>query len=78
MTAFKKAVKWTLDRMGVNAPGRYPMCKDQLAQIDCRNVACKFHDNKGNCTNVSPAITLNESGFFVCWSKDAEIPQSND
>lgn len=38
--------------------GRYPMCKDQPAQIDCRNKFCKFHKD-GSCTNVSPAITLN-------------------
>jgi hypothetical protein len=35
MTAFKKAVKWTLERMGVNGPDRYSMGTDQLAQIDC-------------------------------------------
>lgn len=26
-------------------------------------------DSEGNCTNVSPAITLNNNGNFVCWSK---------
>ena len=47
---------------------RYPMCKDQLAQIDCRIESCKFYKN-AKCTNISPAITLNESKTFVCWSK---------
>lgn len=48
---------------------RYPMCKDQPAQIDCRNADCVFCD-KGQCNNPSPAITLNPSGSFVCWSKE--------
>lgn len=49
-------------------PNRYPMCKDQPAQIDCRNTSCVFHSN-GSCQNVSPAITLNQDKTFVCWSK---------
>jgi hypothetical protein len=56
---------------------RYPMCKDQPAQIDCRNTACKYHVNAA-CTNVSPAIVLmvdqhaidirRTSLKAVCWS----------
>lgn len=50
---------------------RYPMCKDQLAQIDCLNTDCKYNNGGGQCGNVSPAITLNyaEHAGFVCWSK---------
>lgn len=48
---------------------RYPMCKDQPAQIDCRNTKCKFYKGAGKCSNVSPAITLNENKTFVCWSE---------
>lgn len=47
----------------------YPMGKAQPAQIDCRMVDCKYHKN-ASCTNPAPAITLNESGKFVCWSKN--------
>lgn len=50
---------------------RYPMCKDQSAQIDCRVKSCTWYEPNGICcTNVSPAITLNESGKFTCWSKN--------
>lgn len=52
-----------------SASERYPMGKDQPAQIDCRVTTCLFHRN-AKCTNVSPAITLNPSGKFVCWSKE--------
>jgi hypothetical protein len=37
---------------------RYDMCEDQPAQIECRNLNCKWHDNKGTCQNISPAISL--------------------
>ncbi len=47
---------------------RYPMCADQDAQIDCRITGCEFYKEGGNCSNISPAITLNESGKFACWS----------
>ncbi len=47
----------------------YPMGKSQPAQIDCRIVGCKYHVNS-ECTNLSPAITLNPDGTFVCWSRD--------
>jgi hypothetical protein len=46
---------------------RYPMCKDQIAQIDCRQEECKYHKN-ACCTNISPAISLYSNGNFVCWS----------
>lgn len=50
-------------------PERYPMTYDQPCQIDCRVASCKFNKGAGKCENVSPAITLNENGKFVCWSK---------
>lgn len=49
---------------------RYPMTYDQPCQIDCRVTSCKFYKGAGKCENISPAITLNENGKFVCWSKD--------
>jgi hypothetical protein len=49
---------------------RYPMCADQPAQIDCRVTSCRFY-RKGTCTNVSPAITLNDNGRFICYSMDS-------
>ena len=49
---------------------RYPMTKDQPAQIDCRVLECKFNAGSGKCSNVSPAITLNDNNKFVCWSKE--------
>lgn len=48
---------------------RYPMTNDQPCQIDCRVTSCKFYKGAGKCENVSPAITLNENGEFVCWSQ---------
>lgn len=48
---------------------RYPMTYDQPCQIDCRVTSCKFYKGVGKCENVSPAITLNENGKFVCWSQ---------
>jgi len=48
---------------------RYPMTYDQPCQIDCRVTICKFYQGAGVCNNISPAITLNENGEFVCWSK---------
>ena len=48
---------------------RYQMTYDQPCQIDCRVTSCKFYQGAGVCNNISPAITLNESGKFVCWSK---------
>jgi hypothetical protein len=51
---------------------RYQMCKDQNAQIDCRVEDCKYYNGAGECMNVSPAITLNETKergkWFTCWS----------
>jgi len=49
---------------------KYPMCKSQLAQIDCRKTNCTFYDTGGECTNVSPALTLNADGKFLCWSEE--------
>lgn len=46
---------------------RYNMCKDQIAQIDCRKETC-FHYDQGHCLNISPAITLNYDNKFTCWS----------
>lgn len=48
---------------------RYQMTYDQPCQIDCRVTICKFYKGYGKCENISPAITLNENGKFVCWSK---------
>jgi hypothetical protein len=48
---------------------KYPMFKEQLAQIDCRFTKCKYYKGAGNCSNISPAITLNEDRTYVCWSK---------
>jgi hypothetical protein len=47
---------------------RYPMTNDQHAQIDCRRVDCVYNSGGGNCTNVSPAITLGADGKATCWS----------
>lgn len=52
--------------------GRYPMSDDQPAQIDCRRIDCVFNGGAGQCTNVSPAITLNEDRTAVCWSYEVE------
>lgn len=49
-------------------PDRYPMGDEQPAQIDCRLTDCRFHKHDG-CTNISPAITLNENDKFICWSR---------
>ena len=49
---------------------RYPMTYDQPCQIDCRVTSCKSYKGAGKCGNISPAITLNKNGNFVCWSKD--------
>lgn len=46
---------------------KYPMSNDQLAQIDCRREKCIFQ-KKGQCSNISPAITLNQNGSGNCWS----------
>ena len=51
---------------------KYPMCDDQLAQIDCRKEECRFN-NMGHCNNISPAITLNNDDKFICWSEEFEI-----
>lgn len=50
------------------------MCADQPAQIDCRMADCLFYKGAGTCANVSPAITLNPDGRFVCWSKETSEP----
>ena len=57
---------------------RYPMCKDQAAQIDCRISDCHYNKGAGRCINESPAITLNKRvpeitnvDSFVCWSREA-------
>ncbi len=43
------------------------MCKNQQAQIDCRRIICKYHED-GTCKNLSPALTLNSDQSFICWS----------
>lgn len=47
---------------------RYNMTYDQPAQIDCRMEVCVFNKGSGQCSNISPAITLNLGGKFACWS----------
>lgn len=55
---------------------RYNMTKDQNAQIDCRRVLFEFNNGGGNCSNISPAITLNDNKSFVCWSSsESEEPK---
>lgn len=53
---------------------KYPLCESQLAQIECRKAECIFQD-KGQCHNISPAITLNEGKLktWVCWSYQTEV-----
>jgi hypothetical protein len=46
----------------------YDMCKDQLAQIDCRNISCIFYKGSGTCSNISPALTI-INDKVTCWSK---------
>ncbi len=52
-----------------NKKEMYPMCEPQFAQIDCRVTNCKYYKGAGVCSNIAPAITINENGTFVCWSK---------
>lgn len=47
----------------------YPMCEPQFAQIDCRVTSCGYYKGGGVCSNVAPAIVLNENGNFWCKSK---------
>jgi len=51
---------------------KYPMCESQLAQIDCRQADCIFQE-KGQCHNISPAITLSPSNYAVCWSHQTKL-----
>ncbi len=53
-------------------PEHYPMCKDQPAQVDCRVEDCPFH-LPGQCSNVSPAITLNPNHTYVCWTRNTMV-----
>lgn len=67
--------------MSVSAPDQemiYPMCDPQPAQVDCRLVTCTFHDGKGTCTNPAPAITLNETGTALCWSRKIKKEDEGD
>lgn len=48
----------------------YNMCKPQSVQLDCRKTKCKYYTGGGHCSNVSPAITINENGTVVCWSEN--------
>lgn len=54
----------------------YPLCEPQFAQIDCRVTNCKYYKGAGVCSNVAPAIVLNEDGTFWCKSK-VEIKKKN-
>ncbi len=46
----------------------YPLCVPQFAQLDCRVTTCKYYKGAGVCSNVAPAIVLNENGIFFCKS----------
>jgi len=46
---------------------RYQMCKPQPVQLDCRKEECVYHHN-GACTNLAPAVTLNQGDNLICWS----------
>ena len=63
----------TLEHIEVKGPApdpeRYPMCADQPAQVDCRRTDCQFYQGAGKCSNVAPAITLNDNGTCICWSR---------
>jgi len=69
------ALKWIeAQRPQADAtPNRYPMCEEQPAQIDCRLIDCRFHHPQKGCINEAPAITLNNSNKFVCWSEEKVI-----
>lgn len=49
---------------------RYRMCKDQPAQIDCRETKCRFYAGAGTCINVSPALVLHQGSSFWCKSRE--------
>jgi len=51
---------------------KYPLSKSQFAQIDCRRSDCIFQD-KGDCNNISPAITLSPGKTAVCWSHQTKV-----
>lgn len=67
------------DRWQYEKHNRYPMCKDQPAQVSCLVEDCVYYKGRGLCVNISPAITLNPDGKFVCWSYtvEAEITNGN-
>ena len=48
-------------------PDKYPMCKEQPAQVDCRVTDCIYHTGTA-CNNLAPAITLHIGEKFHCWS----------
>jgi hypothetical protein len=58
-----------VDQINTTNKTKYPMCGSQLAQLNCVVTTCKFYKGGGTCSNVSPAITLNLDGTFVCWSR---------
>ena len=65
MAKFKQAKT----KLESEEPEKYPMCESQDAQIDCRYTSCKYYKGAGQCSNISPAITLNQNNTFVCWSR---------
>lgn len=46
----------------------YPMSGSSLIQMDCRVTECEFYVAGGDCSNLSPAITLIANGTFTCWT----------
>ena len=55
---------------------KYPMSESQLAQINCLKETCIFQDT-GNCSNISPAITVNSSNSAICWSYKIILEDEN-
>lgn len=55
----------------MNKPDKYPICKQQPAEIDCRVTDCIYH--AGACKNLAPTITLHKDKEFHCWSCSQNI-----
>ena len=56
---------WQHDEYRIAEVKKYPMCKEQPAQIDCKKTKCRFH-KEATCTNIAPALTVNPA--CICWS----------
>lgn len=61
----------TCDKKCSSCSQKYPMTRlEKQVQLDCRLTSCRFYQGAGVCNNVSPAITLNDGGRVICWSKE--------